>query len=215
MAAVMYELRTLANAGAAVVVLHHKPKGDGSQYRGSSDIRAGVDVAFAVSAAASSLDAEAAAPGRSAPARLLKFACFKNRLAPEFALTLRPELADVAPPFWAAGLGVASDAAESAGLKPGATHTAPLAPGLVVTDSPAASRHAGDVARLRELIAAHPGLTQNRLVEQSGLPQKHAIALLRKGKGRWWRIEEGLRGTYHYVPITEPDLETPGTGQVH
>jgi hypothetical protein len=72
------ELRALATAGATVVVLHHKPKGEGSQYRGSSDIRAGVDVAFAVS--------------QDREAGTVKFACFKNRLAPEFALTLRPEL---------------------------------------------------------------------------------------------------------------------------
>ncbi len=78
MAPVMNALRELANAGAAVVVIHHKPKGDGSQYRGSSDIRAGVDIAYAVS--------------HDADSGLTSFKCFKNRLAPEFALTLRPEL---------------------------------------------------------------------------------------------------------------------------
>jgi hypothetical protein len=78
MALVMGELRTLANAGASVVVLHHKPKGEASHYRGSSDIRAGVDLAYAVS--------------QDRDAGLVKFACFKNRLAPEFAFTLRPQL---------------------------------------------------------------------------------------------------------------------------
>ncbi|MCL5287747.1 MAG: AAA family ATPase [Acidobacteria bacterium] len=78
MALVMGAARALANAGASVVILHHKPKGDGSHYRGSSDIRAGVDVAYAVS--------------QDADAGLINFKCFKNRLAPEFALTLRPEI---------------------------------------------------------------------------------------------------------------------------
>lgn len=181
MSAVMYELRQLANAGAAVVVLHHKPKGDGSQYRGSSDIRAGVDVAFAVSAAASSLDAEAAAPGRSAPARLLKFTCFKNRLAPEFALTLRPAIE--------------------------------TQQGFVVTDSPAASRHADEVARLRELIAAHPGQTQGELFEQCGLPEKRATELLRRHEGDAWESRRGKRKTLRYFPLRESDPEPGGTVQ--
>ncbi|MBI3485259.1 MAG: AAA family ATPase, partial [Acidobacteria bacterium] len=78
MALVMGAARALANAGSSVVILHHKPKGDGSHYRGSSDIRAGVDVAYAVS--------------QDSDSGLISFKCFKNRLAPEFALTLRPEL---------------------------------------------------------------------------------------------------------------------------
>ena len=48
MGRVMTDLRALANAGATVVLQHHKPKAEGTQYRGSSDIKAGVDVAFAV-----------------------------------------------------------------------------------------------------------------------------------------------------------------------
>ncbi|HEV3483204.1 MAG TPA: AAA family ATPase [Candidatus Acidoferrales bacterium] len=78
MAAVMADLRALANAGATVVVLHHKPKSEGSHYRGSSDIAGGVDMAWAVS--------------RDRDAGLLRLECFKSRYAEEFSLTLRPEL---------------------------------------------------------------------------------------------------------------------------
>ncbi len=49
MAPVMADLRQLATAGATVVVLHHhKSKSETSSYRGSSDIVAGADVAFAL-----------------------------------------------------------------------------------------------------------------------------------------------------------------------
>src|SRR5690242_20737638 len=78
MAVVMADLRALANAGATVVVLHHKPKSEGSHYRGSSDIAGGVDTALAVS--------------RDREAGLLCLECFKSRYAEEFSLTLRPEL---------------------------------------------------------------------------------------------------------------------------
>jgi RecA-family ATPase len=43
MAVVMAQLRLIANTGAAVLVLHHKGKSENNQYRGSSDIQAGVD----------------------------------------------------------------------------------------------------------------------------------------------------------------------------
>ncbi len=78
MAVVMADLRALANAGATVVALHHKPKSEGSHYRGSSDIAGGVDTAWAVS--------------RDRDAGLLRLECFKSRYAEEFSLTLRPEL---------------------------------------------------------------------------------------------------------------------------
>ena len=78
MARVMADLRALANAGANVVVQHHKPKTEGSSYRGSTDILAGVDVAFAVS-----LDRQAG---------IVQLTCFKNRFGQEFSLALRPDM---------------------------------------------------------------------------------------------------------------------------
>src|ERR1019366_7262297 len=49
MAPVMAFLRELATVGASVVVLHHKSKSETSSYRGSTDIVAGADAAFALS----------------------------------------------------------------------------------------------------------------------------------------------------------------------
>jgi hypothetical protein len=78
MAEVMQNLRALANAGATVVALHHKPKAEGARYRGSSDIAGGVDTAFSVS--------------RDRQAGILKLECFKSRFIEEFSITLRPDL---------------------------------------------------------------------------------------------------------------------------
>jgi hypothetical protein len=78
MSMVMADLRALANAGATVVALHHKPKSEGAHYRGSSDIAGGVDTAWAVS--------------RDRDAGLLRLECFKSRFTEEFSLTVRPEL---------------------------------------------------------------------------------------------------------------------------
>lgn len=80
MAEVMQGLRELANAGATVLALHHKPKGETSRYRGSSDILGGVDVAFSLS--------------RDRQTNTLTLECFKNRLSEEFSMTLRPDLMD-------------------------------------------------------------------------------------------------------------------------
>lgn len=48
--AYMHGYRQLANLGATVILLHHSGKGDTSrEYRGSSDIKASVDVAYHLS----------------------------------------------------------------------------------------------------------------------------------------------------------------------
>jgi len=80
MAEVMGNLRALANVGATVFALHHKPKAEGAHYRGSSDIAGGVDTAFSIS--------------RDRQAGILKLECFKSRFVEEFSITLRPELTD-------------------------------------------------------------------------------------------------------------------------
>jgi hypothetical protein len=166
MALVMGELRGLANAGAAVVVLHHKPKGEGSQYRGSSDIRAGVDVAIAIS-----LDRDA---GR------IKFACFKNRLAAEFTLTLIPEL-EAHP----AGFAVTDPVAEP-------------------------DKFAEEVVRLQQLIKEHPGITQSGIIEKSGLPKNRTLELLRRWEGMLWRTERGPHyRTLYFAPNVSETIELP------
>jgi hypothetical protein len=78
MAQVMQDLRALANAGATVVALHHRAKSETSRYRGSSDIAAGVDMAYSVS--------------RDRQAGVLTLECFKSRFTQEFSITMRPDL---------------------------------------------------------------------------------------------------------------------------
>ncbi|MGC1647903.1 MAG: AAA family ATPase [Candidatus Sulfotelmatobacter sp.] len=75
MAPVMADLRQLATAGATVVVLHHKSKSETSSYRGSSDIVAGADVAFAL----------------AKRDELLTLRTIKNRFAAETTVEIRAD----------------------------------------------------------------------------------------------------------------------------
>jgi hypothetical protein len=76
MACVMASLRDLANAGASVLVLHHRAKSETSKFRGSTDIQAGVDMAFLI---------------QRQEGGALRLSCFKNRFGQEFLLTIRPD----------------------------------------------------------------------------------------------------------------------------
>ena len=115
MAQVMQNLRALANAGATVIVLHHRAKSETSRYRGSSDIAGGVDVAFSVS--------------RDRQAEIVKLECFKTRFSQEFSMTLRPELSDsgdfavTEAPQVTAGRAVAEKLAEMIRSKSGQTQS--------------------------------------------------------------------------------------------
>lgn len=78
MAQVMSHARLLSTEGATVVLIHHRGRNDSSLYRGSSDILGAVDMAFSIT--------------RDRKVGNLRLDCFKNRLAEEFKLTLRPDL---------------------------------------------------------------------------------------------------------------------------
>jgi hypothetical protein len=75
---VMSHARALAAAGATVLILHHKPKSQEVRYRGSSDILAGVDMAYTL---------EADGQGQ------LKLDRFKNRFGPERLFTIATDFA--------------------------------------------------------------------------------------------------------------------------
>ena len=75
---VMAHIRRLADSGATVILLHHKPKSDELLYRGSSDILAAVDMAFIL---------EVVEPGR------LRLRCFKSRLSEERTFTIAADFA--------------------------------------------------------------------------------------------------------------------------
>lgn len=78
MGRVMGDARALANAGASVILQHHKPKAEGTQYRGSSDIKAGVDLAFAVN--------------YEKQQEIISVQCFKNRFGADLVIAIRPRL---------------------------------------------------------------------------------------------------------------------------
>lgn len=118
---VMQNLRAMANVGATVLVLHHKPKAEGAHYRGSSDIAGGVDTAFSVS--------------RDRQAGILKLECFKSRFVEEFSITLRPDLGGV-------GDFVVTEAPEATAVRDDAeklAQTIRAKPGLTQSDVLAAS----------------------------------------------------------------------------
>jgi hypothetical protein len=79
---VMEKFRELVNLDATVLILHHTGKSDGSQqYRGSSDIKAAVDMAYVVKIIAE----------RDGKVYRLALECFKSRFAPkhDFWIELR------------------------------------------------------------------------------------------------------------------------------
>jgi hypothetical protein len=81
MARVLRHLRRLADAGATILLLHHQAKAQNSQYRGSTDILAGVDAAF-------ELRTEKSKKGD----QILGLRCFKHRSIPETTTTIRLNL---------------------------------------------------------------------------------------------------------------------------
>jgi len=76
MGRVMAHIRSLANAGASILAQHHKPKAEGAHYRGSSDIKAGVDLGFAIA--------------YDEDERIITVGCFKNRFGEEIRIALKP-----------------------------------------------------------------------------------------------------------------------------
>lgn len=77
MAKVFRKLRILADAGATIFILHHLPKTKNSQYRGSTDILAGVDAAFELRTEKSANDT------------VLSLKCFKHRVIRETTTKIR------------------------------------------------------------------------------------------------------------------------------
>ncbi len=78
MAPVMRQLRKIASAGAAVLVLHHRGKSEDNQYRGSSDIQAAVDLSLMMDG-----DAEQ-----------MRLETTKNRLEKEFFVAMKFDLGE-------------------------------------------------------------------------------------------------------------------------
>jgi hypothetical protein len=170
MRTVMGHVRALADVGSTVLLLHHRPKSQEILYRGSSDILAGVDVAF-------SLEKDSDA---------LKLVGYKDRDS-----ELRT-------------LGIRVDFAKGQFLS---------------TDTKAVLEHRDAVATLRGLIEAKPGITQNKIIEESELRRADAIRLLKAKDGSLWRSEQtGKNGArvYYLKPLDftssqASSHDTPGT----
>lgn len=80
MARVLRRLRILADAGATILLLHHLAKTQTSQYRGSTDILAGVDAAFELRKEKTTNDT------------VFSLRCFKHRLIQETIIKIRLNL---------------------------------------------------------------------------------------------------------------------------
>ena len=74
---IMQQLRYCASVGAAVVIIHHPAKAEGSTGRGSSAIRGAVDVAFMQE--------------MSDETGIITLKCVKNRFGEKFMVTIRPD----------------------------------------------------------------------------------------------------------------------------
>ncbi|HKV77395.1 MAG TPA: AAA family ATPase [Candidatus Sulfotelmatobacter sp.] len=183
MRTVMAAVRALADAGSTVLLLHHRPKSQEVLYRGSSDILAGVDVAFSL---------EPDCDG-------LRLAGYKSR---DSELT---------------SIGMRVDFARGKFLP---------------VETQFVTERKDSIELLQSIIDPNPlGITQNKIIEQSGLRRTDAIRFLRQKDGVLWRSANGPRRAKLYKPISsdstgshdwfpqdapEPVRElvpkTPGTG---
>jgi len=138
MAPVMASLRELATVGASVVVLHHKPKSETSSYRGSSDIVAGADAAFAL-------------VKRDG---LLELRTIKNRFAVETTVEVQPNF--VTGAFAVVGSPKLECATEVDRL----AHIIRSSPGLTQND--VVKRSGMNRGRAMELLRSHNGSVWHR-----------------------------------------------------
>jgi len=79
-AKVFRRLRIVADAGATILLLHHLAKTPNSQYRGSTDILAGVDAAFELHKEKNKNDT------------IFSLKCFKHRVIPATTIKIRLNL---------------------------------------------------------------------------------------------------------------------------
>jgi hypothetical protein len=157
MVGIMGELRKLVVAGATVIVLHHRPKGDPKvKYRGSSDIHAAVDAAFSVSV------------NRETKPQTITLECFKHRAIQEFKMTLQPDF-------------------EHARFE-------------VVADS-TVSKTDQIIEKLKIIISADPGVSQEDVIDNSKLPQGRIRKILNEGENTHWRVERPDRKMKTYYPL--------------
>jgi hypothetical protein len=70
-----------------------------------------------------------------------------------------------------------------------------------LTEAPELLKSIGEVNRLKEVIAANPGIAQGELIREAGLAEKHGRAILHDGVGIHWQVEPGAHGKKGYFQL--------------
>jgi archaellum biogenesis ATPase FlaH len=151
MSGVMQYLRACAAHGAAVVLLHHPSKAEGSTGRGSSVIRGACDLAFL-----HSLDKDSG---------LITLKVDKNRHGETRTMTIRANFEDGT---------------------------------FDLTESPYITKRKDELARIGQIIAAEPGITQNGIAKASGIYRNRLPRLLEEGRGTLWHFQPGTNNSRRF-----------------
>jgi len=69
-----------------------------------------------------------------------------------------------------------------------------------ITNSPQFAKRTAELEKLGEIIRKEPGLSQNAIVEASGMMRARVIDLLRKNTGTLWTVEPGPKRAKTYYP---------------
>jgi hypothetical protein len=70
------------------------------------------------------------------------------------------------------------------------------------TDNPIAEEKRNDTAKIADLIAAQPGISQNKIKEAMGVRLDKVKQILAANTNRLWRTESGDRGATCYYPMS-------------
>jgi hypothetical protein len=93
-----------------------------------------------------------------------------------------------------------------------------------VTDSPKFAKRAEDLDKLRKIITAQPGLSQNSICGLAGMKKARVGQLLKENLDRLWRTQPGPNRSLNYFPVewfpgmrtttgtTEPPIEQSAGG---
>jgi hypothetical protein len=78
-----------------------------------------------------------------------------------------------------------------------------------VTDSPKFTQRSNDLEKLRDIILANPGLSQNSIVKVSGMMKARVGHLLKEGIETFWDATPGPNRSVRYYPVGWfPNLRT-------
>jgi hypothetical protein len=160
MMGVMKHLRSYATAGAAVVIVHHPAKAEGSTGRGSSAIQGACDIAWTQEL--------------SDETGQITLRCGKNRCGDKPTLHVQADFE----------LGTFS-----------------------MVQSAAWTSEQEEVAKLRQINATEPELSQRQTFAKVGGKRNRVTKRLKEYAGREWQTEEGRHGAILYLPLQPVPVE--------